>query len=357
MLPFSPAPGRMAGRMAAVAACLFALVACDIPTELPQWDTRWVIPAERTAFSVAELLPAGIALAEAGEFFEVPLGALTLSRSLREICPECAPLAGLTVPKPPFTVTFGGDLQLPDELLSATLAEGAVQIRVSHDFPFDPLRPSAAGRGYLVLSVTSGSTLLARDSLDGRTTALPPGGTVERTLRLTPGQISAPLQVGITLHSPAGDPVRIDPDDRLTLAVPAADVRLAGAVVRIDERTVRTPEIELELGQVDGAIADRVQEGALRLAIENPFDITGSFELRITTPSGEIVQPVEITPGESLVRVALTGDELRSMLGQDEVGIAIVGTVSSPSSGTELAPEEEIAITARLELVVSTTRE
>lgn len=334
-----------------------AAAACDIPTEVPQWDTRWVIPAERTAFSVAELLPAGVALADAGGAFDVPLATLTLSRSLREICAACAPLDGLTAPKPPFTVSFGGELALPEELLSATLTAGAVVFRLRHDFPFDPLRPSASARGYLVLTVSSGPVQLARDSLNGRTSAMPPGAVVERTLPLTAGQIEGPVEVAITLHSPAGDPVIIDLDDRLVLEVPAAEIQLSQAIVRVAARTVTTPDIVLELGDVDAAISERVQEGALQLRIENPFDISGNFSLRIATPAGQIEKPVEIAPGTSETRIALSGDELRSMLGHDDVRLSLAGSVSSPVAGTELVPEDEIAITARLELVVSTARE
>jgi hypothetical protein len=353
----SPLPYRRRPLPRTVGAVCLLLAACDVPTEIPQWDTRWVIPAERTAFSVSELLPEGIDLADAGGAFEIPLAALTLSSSLGEMCPACRAADGLTVPKPAFTVALDGDLGLPEELISATLNDGAVEFQLRHDFPFDPLRPAAGSRGYLLLTVTSGSVVLARDSLDGRTTAFPAGGTLAGTLPLAAGEIGGPLQVGLTLHSPAGDPVRIDVDDRIELEVPAARVGLSQAVVRIEEGAITTPDIVLELGDVDEAISGRVREGALRLALENPFDITGAFELRITAAGLQVVEPIDIAPGESAVRVALTGEELRAMLGQNDVRVSLAGAVSSPPSGTELFPEDEIAVTARLELVVSTTRE
>lgn len=350
-------PRRRPSLAVSSAVLVLALAGCDIPTEVPRWDTRWVIPAERTAFSVADLLPEGVTLAPGGGSFDVPLEGITLSESLAGMCPECAPLDGLTVPKPPFTVTLGGELQLPAEIASATLASGAVAFRLRHDFPFDPIRPPGGSRGFLVLRVMNGSRVLARDSLNGRTTALPPGGVVNRTLQVGAGQISGPIEVEITLHSPAGDPVTIDLSDRILLEVHSAEVRLSRAVVRVNGKEVSTPDIVLELGSVDEAIASRVQEGALQLTIENPFEVTGTFGLRITTPSGRIEKPVEIVPGTSQVRVELSGDELRSMLGNDDVRLALTGAASSPASGAELVPEDEIGLTARLELVVRTARD
>src|SRR5690606_30280838 len=116
-----PFRGRSAplAAIGVTALCVFTLGACDIPTEIPRWNTRWVIPAERTAFPVADLLPAGISVVEGGERFDLPLEAISLSRSLADICSACAPADGLTVPKPPFSVSFGGELEMPAEMLSA----------------------------------------------------------------------------------------------------------------------------------------------------------------------------------------------------------------------------------------------
>ena len=89
-------PRRRPSLAVSSAVLVLALAGCDIPTEVPRWDTRWVIPAERTAFSVADLLPEGVTLAPGGGSFDVPLEGITLSESLAGMCPECAPLDGLT---------------------------------------------------------------------------------------------------------------------------------------------------------------------------------------------------------------------------------------------------------------------
>ena len=343
-------PGR------AVAA-LLVVAACDVPTELPRWDTRWVVPAENTALAVADLLPAGISVAPSGDVFEVELSPIAFSRSLQELCVACGAVDGLTVPKPPFSISFGDEIRLPDGLLSARLVAGAIELRFSHDFPLDPLRPGALARGHLIISARSGPVELARDSLSGDTFALPPGEVVSRTLPLRAGDVTDPLEIGIALYSPAGDLTVIDLDDRLTVAVPAVRVQVSDPRVRVVDEELAAAAVQIDLGEVDEAVSDRVRSGAVLLRIENPFDISGAFNLSLTSPGTTIVRALEVAPGTSQVRLDLTGDDIRSLLGQSDVHLSLAGRASSPAAGTEVAPDDEIAVSVRIELVVSTGRE
>ena len=56
----SPSPWRQALRripaLFSFLAVAMVAAACDIPTAAPEWDTRWIIPAEETTVEVAELL-------------------------------------------------------------------------------------------------------------------------------------------------------------------------------------------------------------------------------------------------------------------------------------------------------------
>ena len=342
---------------AAALAGLLAVAACDFPTELPNWETRWVVPAEDVAFPVADLLPAGVGVAPSGDAFEIDLAAVAFSRSLQQLCSACGILDGLTAPKPPFTISFGDEVLLPEGLVSARVVSGGIEVRLSHDFPFDPLRPAALARGHLVLTVRSGSVVLARDSLSGTAVALPPGSVVSRTLPLQAGTVTGPLEIGVALHSPAGDLVVIDLDDRLTVAVPAVRVRVADVRVRVTDEPLATSAAQLDFGSVDAAVADRVRSGAVLLRIQNPFDVSGAFSLSLSAPGATIVRTLDIAPGMSQARLELTGDEIRSLLGQSDVRLSITGRASSPAAGTEVAPGDAIAVSARLELVVSTGSE
>src|SRR5690606_6405670 len=164
-------PGRQIVQLVVVA----SVVGCDIPTEMPDWDTRWVLPAEATRLPLEEILPEEISRNAAGDGFLVTLPEFSAASSLREICPECAPLDGITIPKPPFTLSLTDELQISEWIVSGEVDGGSVEVRLQHDFDFDPLRPGGAGVGYLVLRLRSGTQVLARDSISGATTALPPG--------------------------------------------------------------------------------------------------------------------------------------------------------------------------------------
>jgi hypothetical protein len=336
---------------AAVLAASFA--ACDfLPTDLPHWNTLWIFPGQSTSVTVAELLPDGITVTPAGDAFEMSLQPVTFGRSLAEICPPCTLLHGAVVPKPAFDETFGDAITLPTDAVSAELTGGLIRITLTHNFGFDPLRPSATARGFIVISARSGTTTLARDSISGTTTALPSNTPVSRTLQLAPANISAPIEVSIRIVSPAGDPVQINANARFDVTASAQQVRVGSARVRVGNRTISAAPVDLDLADFDEEVAERVKEGALHLDITNPFEVSGTFRLSITAPGVDIRRNIELTPGETTQRIALSGAELRSLLGQSGVTFQGSGTVSSPPGGVTVRPADTIEIGTRLELTI-----
>jgi hypothetical protein len=143
-------------------------------------------------------------------------------------------------------------------------------------------------------------------------------------------------------------------DDRFTVDVAATQVQVADARIVVTDQAISTPSIQLELDEIDAAVSGRVRGGAVHLEIDNPFDIEGTLELRISSPAAQIVKPLEITPGSSSSRIELTGAEMKSILGQSDVQLSISGLASSPSEGTAVEPTHEIGLGMRLELVIST---
>ncbi|MEX0912625.1 MAG: hypothetical protein WD031_04265, partial [Gemmatimonadota bacterium] len=331
-----------------------AVPACDnIPTELPKWNTTWVIPSGTTDFSVGEFLPGGIAVSEGGSEFLLSLDPVTFSRSIGELCGPCSAADGFVVPKPAFTADFDADVALPGEILSVEIAGGELMVELEHDFSFDPINPSASADGYLVITATRGSTLLAKDSINGATSELPPNTPVLRQLSLGAGAVDGPITVGVRLHSPAGDPVLLDSDQRLTVSASANDVRVTETTVRITDQSVSAEEVELPLEDLDTEISDRVKSGALRMEIDNPFDVSGSLQVRISAPgAAAIVKTLQIPAGVSSQRVEFSGSELRSILGEPGVTMNVEGGVSSPTAGTAVRPNHAITIDGQLELTV-----
>ena len=95
---------RLRTVFAGTVGCLL-LAACDIPTDVPVLEQRWIIPVEETTLGVDRLLPSGITVS--GSNFDVSVDPLTTSETLSSLCSSCVALNGLVVPAPAFTSSFG----------------------------------------------------------------------------------------------------------------------------------------------------------------------------------------------------------------------------------------------------------
>jgi hypothetical protein len=325
------------------------LTACDIPTEAPRWDTTWIVPAERVELAVDELLPAGVTVA--GNAFLVAVPGTSISVSLAEMCPPCVALHGLMAPKPEFTYTFSGTVTLPADVVEATLASAVLEVTLSHDFGFDPLRPpGSTTNGRLAVEARSGDRSLGFHQIS----SLAPGTVLTVPLTLAPGAITRDIQYSITIESPAGGPVAINANSRLTVVATPRDVRIASGRVRLANRTLTSEAVDLDVADIDDeAIINRVRSGALHLAIENPFQLTGQFTLRITGDGVDLTKAVTIPQGQSTARVEFSGAELRSILGRN-VQLTLTGSASGtgPDQTVLIMPGQAIAVTPRIELVV-----
>ncbi len=330
---------------------LLALAACDFPTALPKWDTQWLVPVQNTTVGADHLLPGGVSLAD-NTAFAVSVAPATLSRSLGEMCGSaCTAVSGLMVPKPAFTSTLVDTLRFPPEATSATLGSGVVTLAVTNGFGFDPLRPGATSRGTLTVTLTSGSTSLGALSLSGDSVALPPGSTLTRDVVLTAGAVSNQILAQMTLVSPAGDPVRIDPTERVSLTATPQQLRLTDVSVAVTQKQVAIEPFELDLTGIDQTLIDRVQGGALVLNIVNPFGVTGTIALRFTSSDmSPIAKSVALAAGTSSPSVDFTPEELRTMLGR-QVTVTGTGPLSAPQA-VKLTPAAAVRITTRLSLVI-----
>ncbi|MQA91178.1 MAG: hypothetical protein GEU90_13255 [Gemmatimonas sp.] len=338
--------------VAAFAVLAAGLAACDLPTELPSWNTLWVVPGETMVLDVGQLLPPEVAVTSSAEHFALQLPPLASSRTLGEMCPPCGILSGQVVPKPEFSATTEASLDLPAELVSADLSGGELRITSTHTFDFDPLRPGDDANGHLVVSVSADGVELASDSIDGRSMAFPPGTTLRRTLELSPSEVSGPLRMAVRLYSPAGDPTSIHADQGFSIAAEPANFLLSEARIRVLNQDVASEMETLDLEDVDSPVFDRVEEGAVRLEIDNPWDLEGDFTLQITAPGVSLSKALTVPPGEAEVRVPFTGDELRSILGRSDVRLFMSGALMSPEMGALLRPSDQIVSRATLEAAI-----
>lgn len=365
-VPRAPGPAvvqrRNAWRALMLAASCASLVACDIPTEAPRWDVKFMVPSKGTTLSVGQLLPSSVSVTPDATAFQINLAPTTFSRTLGELCPQCVLVNNLRVPKPAFTGTLTGSVSLPPELLNAQVQSGVIDISVRNNLSFDPIRPSAntgAARGTITISIASAGVEIGLGAINGSDTALPTGATVVRALPLfANAAISNPITVTLTIDSPAGDPVTVN--TLQTVAVSAAPnlVRVKNVRVNIANRTVAVSQVDLNLQDVDKVFVNRVQGGTLLLDIANPFaGVAGTLNVRIIVPNmAPIVKPIALTgQATQTVSIPFTRDELRSFLGKSGAVLTATGTLNGPNGGVPLTPNQVVVIGSRFELILSST--
>lgn len=350
---------------------LIALGACEIPTKLPTWDQKWLIPGDSTRVAVSELLPTTGELTVSTSGGQ-PVFALSLatpaaiSRTLGQVCSPCAVANGTTVPKPAFTITDSTGVAMPTDLVAATIVSGSFTYTITNNFSFDPIRPSAAGApyGYFVIRVMNGTTLVALDSVDGSTTAIGKNGaTLQRTvpmnlgggsLRITSG---SPVEIHVSLNSPQGDPTTIDTNQSFSVAIQPNAIALSQAQVNVSNQSISAAQTTIDLSSVsDQAIINRVQGGTVHLKIASPFGVQGTLTATFSaTGSAPIIKTVQLTTAaQQSPDITLTAAEMRSLLGHIAT-LSVSGTVSSPSGSVTLTPTQALDVTSTFEIILSTT--
>jgi hypothetical protein len=367
-----PSVASVARSSARLAILLLAgLAACDVPTKLPTWDQTWLIPGDSTRVAVSELLPKSgeLTVSTAGGQPVFALSVATpaaISRSLGQVCSACAAANGTTVPKPAFTVVDSTGIALPTDLVSATIVSGGLAYTITNGFGFDPIRPSAAGApyGYFVVRIMNGATLVAVDSINGANLAIGKNGaTLQRALPLNVGagslgiSGSSPLEVYITLDSPAGDPTTINTSQSFSVSIQPAPIALSQAKVTLANQQINAAQTSVDLSSVnDQALINRVQAGTLHLAISSPFGVQGTLTATFTAPgAAPIVKTIPLTTAaQQAPDVSLTGTELRALLGHT-ASLSVSGTVSSPTGTVTLTPTQVLNVKSTFEIILSTT--
>jgi hypothetical protein len=340
---------------ASSAAILASAVACGIPTSIPDSpivDVRWVVPSQSTRITVDNLLPSTVSiLTPDSSGFNVSASAATVTRVLSQDCSACVALNGLTAPKPAFVANASASTSLPAEIFTATVVAGSLQVQIKNGYTFDPMRPNpTAGspNGYAVITVSSGTSVIGRDSVNGATTTLPAGTTLTRTIPLAgPITGSLPLTVAMTMNSPAGEARLIDASK--TLVVTGTPTALTVVTVSVINKTINSTSTA-DLGDVGSNITDRLQGGSLIVAIANPFTAAGTLSVKLTPAGGAtITKSLLLGAGNTTPpAIVFTKDELKSLLGH-KVSIAYSGVVNSPTP-VNLAPKQVVLVTTKFDL-------
>lgn len=354
------------------------VAACDVIAFVvdpkPILEQTWNLPADSSQISVASLLPGNVSIYSTpasnppdSSAFQVSLSNVNFSRRVGDDCAACVPLNGQTTIKPSFVLATGSSSSMPLNVVSGTLIGGQVTLALTNGFSFDPLRvktiaPASTNptqQGRLVIVIRSGSLVLGRDSLNGVTTAMPPGSVLNRTINLQTGNIGGALAVDVTLTSPQSDnnvPINANGLMNATMAVP--DLRVASIRVNVVNRPLQNVGVDsIPLGELDEGITKHVTRGGLDMTVVNPFNISGSLSLQFQYGPSQFVtpNPITITPvGTQRSIVTLDSAQMSTLFSATQtVSLQVGGSVSSPGP-VDLTPKQVLTLVNRLILTIRT---
>jgi hypothetical protein len=358
---------RTTVRLTTLAGCAFVALACQVPTDLPIWNTVWQVPADSSEVTVASLLPSSVAIVDVGagrKAFSFGLPEATTSTTLGETCYACAAAAGQRIAKPEFTLADSATVNMPTDVVTADIIGGSVDYTLTNGFNFDPMNPGPA-RGWMRILVTSGATVIARDSINGASLAMPSGGSTSRSIQVlaspeAPIHLNGPVTVTATLFSPAGDSVTINTSEQFSVAASAHAITISQVAVNVPTTTFTPQHGTVDLSGLDQANAGKIAGGAVILEVHNPFAVGGSLSLDFKAPNGaHVVKGFTLGVGgagsaPSIIRLDLNTAEINSLVGQKDVAITISGSVSSPNGAVTVTPMERMAITTLVEATIVT---
>lgn len=322
------------------ASLILSLGGCEIPTDLPAWDSTWEIPGDSVRLEMSGLLPEGVSQ-EGDSTFVVTPPSFVVRAALADLCAFCAALGGIVVPKPAIQGSFLGHGALPRDVLGVTLRSGTVDFRVTNGLGFDPIRPGGAARGSLRLVLRShpDGRILADTLLSGARYALPPGGSLLVTIPLRPGEVGSGVVGEVGFDSPAGNPAPIRGTDAFQVEVAPGALRLSEARVDARGRTLDPTSVALGSGELDQGIMDRMQGGRLRLLIDNPFGVGADLLVRLEAPGRAAVQrEIRVAPEGGASGLDYSGEELRGFLGREGARWTVQGVVDPQAAPVSMRP-------------------
>ncbi len=328
----------------AVATAAVAFTACDVPTEPPMFEPRWVIPADGTSLALDELLPAGVT--EAGNVFDISVNPVSTSETLGNLCGNPCQLAnGMSAPVPNFQGSFLSTRSLPGDVESAEISGGTIDVVITNGFSFDPLQNAGSTVTISIADHLTGDVLgeLTLDDTD----TLTPGATVSESISLQQGSVTGPLRATASVDVIGGQTAVIDVTDVIDVSATIQSLLVSSVTVDVGSRSVSIESRELEFEDVPEDVVDRIVSGAVVMEIDNPFAVTFDGTLEIGTTS----KPFSISgDGPSTVTIEYTGAELRSFF--DESGVSLSGDGVANGTSVVIRPGQEILFEATLDFTL-----
>ena len=363
-------------RRAAPLGVAIAVLGCDVAQFVadprPTFEQTWNIPTAPTAISAGSLIPGNVAIYSTpgstppdSSAFLLNINNVVFTKRVGDDCAQCQTQNGTTATKPAFVLAAGGSSPLPTDVVSGALINASVSYSIVNNLSFDPIRVrpvSDPTQGYMLILIRSGSVVLGRDSINGATTAFPPGATLSAPVIMNTGTITGVIQVDATISSPAGDPaqppVLINANGTVRVTATLANVRTSSLRINVVNKRITNRPATIHLKGLDSAITRRIVSGRLEMSIDNPWTVGGNLGLNLiydaqdTLPKSMTMAPA--TQPRSAQQQAIVFDkaDMQTLLGK-EVVLNMSGPVSS-ASPVNVTPKQAIGIANRMVLVLRT---
>lgn len=355
-------------RVVAYLLALLGFAACDIPSSAPILQQTWIVPTDSATIGVATFLPAGVAITGgATPSFAITTSATVVNTTLGAMCAQAACQSATTVsaPTPAFTSPpglLGSTVNLPGGVNSVTVTGGTLNVVITNNLGFDPLKPNgnAAPFGRIIFTISSG-TVARTDTIVGSATIGVPNGTATTlTTTLPLGVYAASVSIALTVVVPAGGTASLNRNNSFALTSTLQNLAVSQATVVVNNVAINTSPTTFSLSDVD--LAKQVESGAILLDVDNPFTVAGTVNVLLTAPAQgggpavSISKPITI-PAQptSATTVLLSQAELQSLLGKQGVNIRVTGNASGTGAGnsTPITPAGRITLRTRLRLVLN----
>jgi len=328
---------------------LWALAACQLP-EAPQWDVGVAVPYTSDTVTVFDFLPDVVSVdtVVGTPVFVIDPQADSVDYRLGEMCSACLVLDGQTVQVPSFEFIDSLDVLFPAELVTIDVIGGQMELRVTNEMNFDPLRPNPipANAGYISLAARDIATGATIDSvlISGSSEAMAPGETESFVFNIADQEISEGVRIVFHIVSPQDNQtVTIDTNLGAKVAGLLRSIQVRGIAVVVEDGTL-DEQNQVSIDQeVRDELANRVQGGAFELELLHNLELTGSFRASIAGSPGDLfsndptrevpLSQLALTPG-----ISQSGELTVEQLQQIATFPTVFIGVQAVASGTETGP-------------------
>ena len=341
--------------LTAVVVGLSALSACEIP-EAPQWDVGVVVPYTSDTVTVLDFLPDVVSVdtVNGTPIFVIEPQADSVEYRLGQMCSACQVLNGQTVQVPGFVYIDSLDVLFPPELVAIDVIAAQMEMRVTNELNFDPLRPNPDPNiaGYIILVARDIATGATIDSvlISGASEAMTPGETESFLFNIADEEISEGVRIVFHIVSPQDNQVvTIDANLGAKIAGLLGSIRVRGVAVVVDDETLDEQDQVSIDQEVRDELASRVQGGLFELELLHNLELTGSFRASIAGSPADLfsgnqareipLDQLVFTPG-----IAQSGELTADQLQQIATFETVYVGVQAIASGTETGPSGQLKV-------------